>query len=141
MVALIVLGTLKLGKFELDEAEALFRRVVANAPHDIAALRSLARVASSRGLRSQALDHLETARRANPTHIGIALEIAGELRALGQYDLAGQLIEEELRLRPRDLAASIQLALLHRARGDRPKAVRVVARSARTLSRARSVAR
>ena len=123
IVALIGLGSIKLDQFRLDDAEELFGRAVAAAPHDPAPHLSLARLARRRGNHKQSLACFEAARAANASHAGAALETAGALRDLGCLDEARDIIDEILRLNPRDHAAAMQLALLHRCEGRRREAL------------------
>jgi tetratricopeptide (TPR) repeat protein len=127
VASLLSLGRIRLEQFQLERAEELFRRAIDAAPQEVVGWFYLARLARRHGDRKHVLGHLQKAREAKPAHIGAALETAAELRELGRFDEANDIIHGILAANNRDFPATMQLGYLYRNKGERRQALRTFA--------------
>ncbi len=107
----------------LDEAEALFRDLLAKAPHWSQAWLGLARVARKRGDRAAALDAFREAAAFEPENIRIGYDIAEECRELGRLDEAEAAYRDIVAKDPNWPQPWLGLAHVARKRGDRAAAL------------------
>jgi tetratricopeptide (TPR) repeat protein len=103
----------------LDEAVDMLRQILDVRPHDVGALAELGRVRRRQGDRAAALAAFEAAVAGNPSHAGLQVEMAGELRELGRLDEAEALLRGVLERQSQQVDALVGLAQIARRRGDR----------------------
>ncbi len=105
-------------------ARAVFTGVLALRPRHEAALTGLAQVARRRGDRAAALDWLRRALAARPDHLGLRLEAAYDMLALGRIAAAEAAFTAAAALAaPGDARALLGLGHAARARGERGAAL------------------
>ena len=114
----------------LDEADAICRDVLAQAPDYAAAHHGLGVSARQAGDRARALAHFTDARHAEPANLWNAIECVTELRALGRVDEAESLCREILHADPDHAAAHGALGQLERQRGHHRQALEHFERAA-----------
>ncbi len=107
----------------LDEAEAVFRKLVAQHPAFVPGRRGLALLARQRGDRTEALKHFRAAAELDTRNAGGVNEVATELRELGRLDEAEAVYLKVVAENPAFAPARRGLALLARQRGDRTEAL------------------
>ena len=107
----------------LDEAEAMAHEALAVGPGNVHAYNSLAFCARKRGQREQTLKWFQAAIAAAPTLPGPKLEAATELRELGEFEAARQMIGRVLTAGGNTPYALIMLGLIERAAGLREAAL------------------
>lgn len=107
----------------LDEAEAMAHEAVALAPGNVHAYNSLAFCARKRGQREQALKWFQAAIEAASTLPGPKLDAATEMRELGEFDAAREMIGRVLADGGRTPYALIMLGLIERAANQRKAAL------------------
>jgi tetratricopeptide (TPR) repeat protein len=104
------------GMSRLDEAEAIYIRVLDRTPQHFGGLVGLGHVAKLRADHPGALTHFEAAARANPQNINIRVEIGNTLREMGRLEDAqavyGRAIEQE----PANVGALLGLGYVTRER-------------------------
>ena len=110
----------------LDEAEAAYGFVLERMPAHGPALASAAVNARLRGDRATALARLQRAVAADPDHIGARLELATELRDLGQIEAALEAAQEMRRRHEQDHRPWLSLAQTWRRAGDHATAHRLL---------------
>ncbi len=113
----------------LDPAEQLCRDVLARDPGNTAARIALAQCAGRRGRRRESLALLRAAA-ADPANPAVALEIAADLRELGDLDGAAALCRAVAARLPDHAEAALGLGFVARAQGDRAAAAAQFRRAA-----------
>ena len=104
----------------LEEAEAIYRNVLGDDSGNVGALIGLAQIARRREGPRSAVRHSRAAHAADAGHVGAALELAIDLRALSRLDEAEAVCRALAERNPRDGRVAIALAqTLRRARGRR----------------------
>jgi tetratricopeptide (TPR) repeat protein len=112
-----------LAHHRLDEAEAIYRELVAFHPANPAAWRGLAWVAERRGNRLLALEHFQAALALQPDNPWAAQAVAGGLQLLGRLEEAEKAFRAIVAKHP-DVAATWRgLARVVKSRGDPVKAL------------------
>ncbi len=106
----------------LDAAEAEYRHLLASTPQSSAALLGLGQCARRRGDRAAALSWHRQAADADPANDWCRLECAVDLRGLGRFDDARDVISAVLAQQPNSAPALLGLAQLERAAGRRQAA-------------------
>jgi tetratricopeptide (TPR) repeat protein len=96
----------------LDEAEALYRDLLADHPTLVRALAGLGHIARARGQPRLALRHYRAALAANPARTDLKLEAAGQLRKLSRFREAEQMYRAILVEEPDHAGAKARLARL-----------------------------
>ena len=107
----------------LDEAEAMAHEALAVSPGNVHAYNSLAFCARKRGQSDQALEWFRAAIKAAPTLPGPKQDAAVELRVLGEYDAAREMIGCVLADGTRTPYALLILGMIERAAGQREAAL------------------
>ena len=107
----------------LDEAEAMAHEALAVSPGNVHAYNSLAFCARKRGQSDQALEWFQAAIKAAPTLPGPKQDAAVELRVLGEYDAAREMIGCVLADGTRTPYALLILGMIERAAGQREAAL------------------
>jgi tetratricopeptide (TPR) repeat protein len=103
----------------LDAAEAIVKEIIEEDPNNLEARVGMALIKRRQGNRKGALAEFEIAVKLNPTHPGIKLEIANDLRELGRLDQAEAVVNAVLAEDPNNFEARVGLAHIKRRRGDR----------------------
>jgi tetratricopeptide (TPR) repeat protein len=107
---------------QLEEAEAVLQEVLTQAPHNVSAHIGRGHVARKRGDRAASLASFRAAAAADPNHLGVKLELAGELKDRGLHQEATSVIDAALRLEPENVHARMQRGYLQRHAGNRKTA-------------------
>jgi tetratricopeptide (TPR) repeat protein len=107
----------------LDEAELVFRQILASAPAHGGALTGLGFVRGERGDRDESLKAFEAAAAVEPRSPSIRIQIAHLLRQMHRLDEAEATYRRVLDDEPASVAAMAELGKLQKSRGDRASAV------------------
>src|SRR5208283_397315 len=107
----------------LDEAETVFRQILASAPTHGGALTGLGFVRGERGDRDESLRAFEAAGEVDPRSPGIRIQIAHLLRQMHRLDEAEAMYRRVLDNEPTSVAATAELGKLQKLRGDRGSAI------------------
>jgi thioredoxin-like negative regulator of GroEL len=107
------------------QAEAAYVDVMAAAPKHLPAYIGASRCARKRGDRAASLAYYEAAAVTHPTHVGVFMERAADLRALNRLDDAQAVYETVIGFAPGNMQARLGLGTLARQRGDRAAAMAV----------------
>jgi tetratricopeptide (TPR) repeat protein len=107
----------------IDEAEAAYRRALAEQPANLQAALGLGYCARSRSDNAEALARFRATANAHPNEILPLMEVSTELRELGELDEAESICRTVLKGQPGQLHASLGLGYCARARADRVAAL------------------
>jgi tetratricopeptide (TPR) repeat protein len=107
------------------EAEAAYRATLEDVPQQLSANIGASRCARKRGDREASVAYLVTVLSANPTNISLRIELATDLRELGQLDAAEEQGRQAVALAPRNIYTHLSLGHCARKRGDRPAAMAI----------------
>lgn len=107
----------------LDEAEAGFLDILAEAPEQVDALIGLGSVFRKRGDRQLALMHFEHAAKADPNHVWARFEVGRGLKDLDRLDQAETALLAILADHPGHAATLTELGHIQRRRGNRTAAL------------------
>jgi tetratricopeptide (TPR) repeat protein len=102
----------------IDEAEAIYRRVLVRNPNHFGALVGLGVVAKLRGDSLGALAHFEAAAKADPVNLNVQMEIGNTLREVRRLDHAEAAYRRILEQEPRHATAIVGLGYVCRARAQ-----------------------
>jgi tetratricopeptide (TPR) repeat protein len=121
--ALTALGHLLADQCRLDEAVSMFAALLGQQAASPDILTALANVHRRRGDRLAAREAFQEAAAADPHNPKRLIEVAVELRELGQFDEANAILESVLVEIPNDSAALTQKALIFRKQHRRAEAL------------------
>jgi tetratricopeptide (TPR) repeat protein len=107
------------------QAEAAYTQVITAAPKHLPAYIGASRCARRRGDRAASLAYYDAAAEMHPTHIGVQMERAADLRALNRLDEAEAVYRSVIGFAPGNMQARLGLGTLARQRGDRAAAMAV----------------
>lgn len=101
-----------------DEAEALFRGVIAKSPNHAAALGNLGKLAGRRGKPAEALSYFEAALDADPSNTSMLCDAAALLQELGRRPEAEAIYKSVIETDPKHAWALSGLAYLMMDQGE-----------------------
>ena len=107
----------------LDEAQALYRRMLDADPKSVAALLGLGQIALTRGQFYPAIALVQQACELDPQNVGTRIFLAAIHRDSGQLADAFDIVEKVLAAAPEHAGAWIERGLVERARNDRTAAL------------------
>lgn len=116
-MALYALGRVRLAERRLEDAERVFRDLIAIEPEDAENHRSLAQALGLRRRPEEAVAALEEALALDPTHAGVLADLADLHREAGRLDEAERLATEALGQDPEHDDALVAMGHVHLRRG------------------------
>lgn len=102
----------------LEDAEAIYARVLEHVPDNFGALVGLGHVAKQRADREAALVHFAAAAKANPHNLNILVEMANTLRELSRREEAEAIYRRVMETEPGNWPAALGLAYIAQERED-----------------------
>jgi len=106
-----------------DEADSLFKAVIAKSPAHAAALANLGKLARQRGDRAEALSYFEAAAKADPQSAWARCDAAAMLHELGREAEADAIYKSVLEADPKHVGALSGLGHLVKERGEKTAAL------------------
>jgi tetratricopeptide (TPR) repeat protein len=123
--ARVALAHLLEAQYRLDEAADLFSEVIATDPNHADSLAAMGNISRRRGDRGQALDFFRKAAVADATNKARLIDVAVELRDLGQVDESASILDDVLAQLPGEPRALMQRGQLLRRQDRRAEALAV----------------
>jgi tetratricopeptide (TPR) repeat protein len=123
--ARVALAHLLEAQYRLDEAADLFSDVIATQANHADSLAAMGNISRRRGDREQALDFFRRAAAADAANKGRQIDVAVELRDLGQLDESASILDDVLAHLPGEPRALMQRGQLLRRQDRRAEALAV----------------